>query len=124
MKIKISHNFQQVTGLVDHPPHPPTPLLCIINITINKIQSTPYCFIFIFQLQSPQTTTTILEASQMEEATGKQEKRLSTSPLSSEEGLVLAGEEEFDMDLDTDRYKKNFEKSIYLYILQIKYACK
>jgi hypothetical protein len=48
----------------------------------------------------------------MEEGTGKQEKGLSTSPLSSDEGLVLAEEEEFDMDLDVDRYKTNFEKSL------------
>jgi hypothetical protein len=34
----------------------------------------------------------------MEEATGKQEKGL--SPLSSDEGLVLSEEEEFDMDLE------------------------
>jgi hypothetical protein len=50
-----------------------------------------------------QNATKILEASQMEEATGKQEKGLSISPLSSDEGLVLAEEEEFDMDLDADR---------------------
>jgi hypothetical protein len=35
--------------------------------------------------------------------TGKQEKGLSTSTLSSDEGLVLAEEEDFDMDLDADR---------------------
>jgi hypothetical protein len=39
----------------------------------------------------------------MEETGGNQEKGLSTSPLSSDEGLVLAEEEDFDMDLDADR---------------------
>jgi hypothetical protein len=70
-------------------------------------------YFFKFKLQPSKTTTTIFEASQIEstEKEHPSQKVLSTSPLSSDEGLVMAEEEEFDMDLDADMYKKYLFKA-------------